>query len=630
MINKITPILVVLFSVFITNSLYAQLTSNPDSLLFELRRVSGEEQVLILHKLSDQFERTHVDSSIHFAQRALATSKELDQAYLEAESHRKLGRILGLNAQNAIALEHLSKAEESFINLGDRRKQALTLENLGAFYKNQSNYEEALNYYFRALDIRERLSDQYDIQNTLLNIGILYKRLKQPDKSIDFYKRSLKRSEENDDANVSTITGVELADLLASTGDNDEAIRYMKKAYESSKQLPGHHAEASVLLELSRLYQNKESMDLALDANKQASSLADSFKNKTLKVLALQNIASIYEDMNDFDKAQQQLWRALSLLEERNASASLVIDIKNKLAANYVDLENYQSAIEEAEDTYLRAMEAGAFDLGLQSLNILKQVYKLTDTPSKGLEIQKKITALKDSIYQVEQTRQIAEMQTRYETRQKEKEIALLQKEKEQEALLRNAFLAGLILIGIIGVLVYNRQRLKIKKNKTELENTRLKEQKLEQDLRFKNKQLTTHTLHLVQKNGMMKDLKEKVDGLLPTSDSDINKSLRKLEQMVDYSFNLDDDWEQFRLYFEEVHTDFFEALKNEFPELTTNELRLAALAKLNLSIKEMAAIMGITSNSVKTARYRLRKKLDLETEENLTEFLMTIENTAQ
>jgi DNA-binding CsgD family transcriptional regulator len=95
---------------------------------------------------------------------------------------------------------------------------------------------------------------------------------------------------------------------------------------------------------------------------------------------------------------------------------------------------------------------------------------------------------------------------------------------------------------------------------------------------------------------------------------------------MVDYSFSLDKDWEEFRLYFEEVHTGFFDTLKKRYPDLTPNELRLAALAKLNLSIKETATIMGITPDSVKTARYRLRKKLDMETEENLTEYLMEIE----
>src|SRR5699024_7119713 len=97
----------------------------------------------------------------------------------------------------------------------------------------------------------------------------------------------------------------------------------------------------------------------------------------------------------------------------------------------------------------------------------------------------------------------------------------------------------------------------------------------------------------------------------------------------VDYSFSLDQDWEQFRLYFEEVHTGFLDALKKQYPELTANELRLSALVKLSLTSKEIATILGITPDSVKTARYRLRKKLGMKTEENLTEFMMNIEKKA-
>jgi DNA-binding CsgD family transcriptional regulator len=130
----------------------------------------------------------------------------------------------------------------------------------------------------------------------------------------------------------------------------------------------------------------------------------------------------------------------------------------------------------------------------------------------------------------------------------------------------------------------------------------------------------------MVQKNETMKELKENIGEIQRKDNGGINRDLQKLKNMVDYSFNLDKDWEEFRLYFEEVHTGFFDTLKERYPDLTPNELRLAALVKLNLSIKETATIMGITPDSVKTARYRLRKKLDMETEENLTEYMMEVE----
>src|SRR5699024_2004625 len=123
-----------------------------------------------------------------------------------------------------------------------------------------------------------------------------------------------------------------------------------------------------------------------------------------------------------------------------------------------------------------------------------------------------------------------------------------------------------------------------------------------------------------------MKELKDHIGYLRNMQDSNRHQALQKLKNMVDYSFNLDEDWEQFKLYFEEVHTGFFDALKKQYPDLTANELRLSALVKLNLTSKEIATILGITADSVKTARYRLRKKLDMATEENLTECMMKVE----
>jgi len=92
--------------------------------------------------------------------------------------------------------------------------------------------------------------------------------------------------------------------------------------------------------------------------------------------------------------------------------------------------------------------------------------------------------------------------------------------------------------------------------------------------------------------------------------------------KVIDYSLESEKDWDEFRMYFEKVHSSFFENLKAQHPDLTQGDLKLCALISLNLSMKEMAELMGISPESVKMARHRLRKKLSLATEENLTEFV--------
>jgi DNA-binding CsgD family transcriptional regulator len=142
------------------------------------------------------------------------------------------------------------------------------------------------------------------------------------------------------------------------------------------------------------------------------------------------------------------------------------------------------------------------------------------------------------------------------------------------------------------------------------------------QALDFRNKELTTYALHMAQKNSMLEELRQCIQELGLTQKESAPK-YKRLTRLIDYSFTLDKDWEEFKLYFERVHQDFFGRLKEQYPSLSANELRLCALLKLNLSVKEMASLMGISPESVKMARHRLRKKLGLTSDQNLAEFML-------
>jgi DNA-binding CsgD family transcriptional regulator len=142
------------------------------------------------------------------------------------------------------------------------------------------------------------------------------------------------------------------------------------------------------------------------------------------------------------------------------------------------------------------------------------------------------------------------------------------------------------------------------------------------QALDFRNKELTTYALHMAQKNSMLEELRQCIHELGLTQKESAPK-YKRLTRLIDYSFTLDKDWEEFKLYFERVHQDFFGRLKEQYPSLSANELRLCALLKLNLSVKEMASLMGISPESVKMARHRLRKKLGLSSDQNLAEFML-------
>lgn len=152
--------------------------------------------------------------------------------------------------------------------------------------------------------------------------------------------------------------------------------------------------------------------------------------------------------------------------------------------------------------------------------------------------------------------------------------------------------------------------------------------QEAEYKLAHKNKKLTTLTLSVMQKGEFLHEVKERLDVIARTASDEVRKQLARLRQSIEQNGPANKEWEQFRLMFEEVHQNFFTELQRQYPEVTPNELRLAALLRLNFSSKAMAGLLGISEESIKKARYRLRQKLQLNTTDNLVDFMMRLEGS--
>ncbi|MBD0259794.1 MAG: hypothetical protein ICV83_29095, partial [Cytophagales bacterium] len=98
---------------------------------------------------------------------------------------------------------------------------------------------------------------------------------------------------------------------------------------------------------------------------------------------------------------------------------------------------------------------------------------------------------------------------------------------------------------------------------------------------------------------------------------------LRQIIQEIDKSISSDADWHRFEMNFNLVHGDFIKRLLHQYPSLTPQEVKLSAYLRLNLNTKEIAQLMNISIRGVEISRYRLRKKLNLVRDDNLTEFVL-------
>ncbi len=173
-----------------------------------------------------------------------------------------------------------------------------------------------------------------------------------------------------------------------------------------------------------------------------------------------------------------------------------------------------------------------------------------------------------------------------------------------------------LVLLALLWMLeTFNRRRLNRQRQRLETEKER---EILVLEVENKNRELSNAAFNLIRKNEALQSLK---DNLLDSKNEP--RALSKIVREIDAHLEGDHDWEIFEESFNRVHDDFFKRLMQQFPDLTPGDLRLAAYLKMNLSSKEIAPLLNISIRGIENKRYRLRKKLNLPEEANLTEFIM-------
>jgi ligand-binding sensor domain-containing protein/DNA-binding CsgD family transcriptional regulator len=168
-------------------------------------------------------------------------------------------------------------------------------------------------------------------------------------------------------------------------------------------------------------------------------------------------------------------------------------------------------------------------------------------------------------------------------------------------------------------------EELKRASLEAEKEVIRLKNEKLEEEMLLKDKELANSTLQMIQKNKFLVSLKEDLKKVISMSqDQEFKSTIRNLLKKINKDIDTESQWKVFETHFEKVHEEFLQRLKAQYPDLTPREMKLCAYLRLNISSKEIALLMNISTRGVEISRYRLRKKLNLGHDTNLTDFIIS------
>lgn len=573
-----------------------------------------------LIQVSESLKGSNLDSCLIFADSAILLSEISDNYLFKIKALKNFTNIFSANLQYDTTIFFYNKIIELAAENNDSATIGEIYYLIGKSYYKQDKYAKSMTYNFDALSILEKIDKKDYISDIYLDLGRIYYFSNNPDKSLHYYEKSLKYASEISDS-----------------------LRIAK-----------------IYSWLGYAYGQKNLDTLSLEYHKKALNLVINTDNRASIAIYTSSVGDSYIKLNNYNLALEYILKANLLFDEIKHIEGYSWTLMSSSNC-YRELGNLLKAEQNAEKAFEMSSAYKLNNIAKLSSESLYKTYKLMNNNKKALEYLENFNAYSDTLLNEGKLTEMAEIQTKHEIEKQELENRMLKSELELQNTVvkihkvRIRFLFSMIFaLLIVSVVIflflrYKNKSLKqknelsekekllkekqaeVEKTKrelveTELKNTKLESEKiklesekLKDELDFKNKELMNFALHITEKNEFLERLKSEIKEIkekLP------DERVKELYLSINQTLQIDSDREKFQMHIEEVHHSFFHKLDAKYPDLTKGEKKLLALLMMNLSSKEIASTMNISPASVNTKRYRLRKKLEMETDESLVEFL--------
>ncbi|WP_421803236.1 tetratricopeptide repeat protein [Flagellimonas sp.] len=600
-----------------TSLLFAQKDSTLDSLLTVYQNQSeGIDKIETLdHLYYEVFQKKKPEDVLPYVKEQLKLSKTFNYKKGEGDALFNYGNYHRRTYSFDSARYYFQLAKPIWETIENKAGMFKTLNGLAKVEQLSGNFDKSIGLYEDVMQTAIDMKSGIRIAETNREIATIYM-----DKGV--YELGIK----NMLAGLSGLDSLkkphprQRADMLVGVGrieslrGNDEAaLEPLMKGLGIFEDQENHLWECITHTEIGYAYLGLDNIDKGIEHFKKSLEISISSGRKGFEAICYHNLGLANRKKGNLDLAEQFLKKSIDL---GKTTANNSVSSLNELGS--LSLEK-----NEPLESIKHHTEAIQLADSIKSLVELKDGYKGRSMAyekngqyQKALEDKKQFIILNDSIFNSTKSQQIEELRTIYETEKKEQQIALLEQEAKVSKLQKYLLGGGLGLSILVFGFGFYGIRQKLKRNKAE-------KAKVDAELAFKKKELTTHALHLAKKNEVLESLKQKAETLKKEESS--KNGYQQLISTINFDLQDDNNWENFSRYFEEVHKDFNSNVKTKYPQVTPNELRLLALLKMNLSSKEIANILNISQEGIKKARYRLRKKLNIQTEDSLQDLVLSL-----
>ncbi len=422
--------------VFINSNGFAQNKAGTDSLRQQISNFDTPDTVKVtsLLELGDQYEYTLPDSALFYYNKALIIAKKT----------------------------------------GSKKLEAKCLNYIGIIYKGLSDYEKALDYYNQALTINKKIGDKESLSKNLINIGNIYKSKGQYSKSLEYYQMALKLNEGVKNKSI-TANAYTNAGLVYKILENDSlAMDYFNNALKIYKTTGNKRNISIILINIGTIYYQEQKLLQALENFEKALKIQKEINYKRGIATSYINIGIINNELGYKSKAIEYYQKALTIQNEIG-DKYLVSGTLANLASLYLQKNDYNKAIKYAKKSLAISKKIGSLRWEEVVYQYLSLAYQGLNDYKNALDYTDLWVAIKDSIYGIEKAKAVAEIQTKYESEKKEKQIirqkAALEKSKleienekakklKQETE-RNMFLVAFVLTIAVVIVLLRLYRIK-------------------------------------------------------------------------------------------------------------------------------------------------------------------------
>lgn len=594
-----------------------------DSLRKLIKVQDSADLILTFNKISSALNFYQSDEGEIFARQALKMSTLLRNETAGADAANNLGRFYFQKGLLDSASSNFQLALKKETKYPNRRIRLNAMTGLGDIFTLQGRYDSAeiiLNQALKLASEKEQYPYLAAIYNGLANIANDKANFEE---ALDLYFKSVKYYQKTDDAfNTATVLN-NIGTVLMSVKAYAKAIIYLDSALKINERFNFRGGILQTCNNLGSSYYQLDSFDISKKYLLKALEIARLDDNKQDMAAAYLTLGKMLITAKKYHQARKYLDSSYRICKKFDLKYGLMIN-NFTLGKYFLQMNQNDSAIYFYKCS-LKQIDKLVMDVECSAIyENLYNIYKISGATDSALRYHELYTITMDSINQKKVQQQIAELEIKYRNERNLNEIQKLNESMYYLQSRTRLYIIGFLLI-VSALLFYILIRKH--KNKTFDLKNRLFEKEQENlriELEVRERKLTINAMHMIRVNEVSYFVSSKLKSLLPQVNHENNSMLIELINELDYA-SKENVWEEFETRFKNVHQDFNNNLIHQYPELTPTEVKICSFIRLNLTNKDIAVITKRSLRTVENTRNRIRKKMNLDKDANLTRLLLSI-----